>query len=350
MKPVVTLFLLLATFSTVYTQNIGINKDNPEHTLDVRSTNNIDAAGINISNQDKSKYVRIFSGSNTFPDPSVTWSPDYNMRFATFDDATNAFSEYMRISSTGDVGIGILDPQARLDIKGGDWNLGAGNPGDLRIGTNDHNFRIGIATGGGGAGVTRMFTNSNELLIGTNDSPVLKLGNDGSLSAPNMTNANITNTGNKSLITKEYADANYAPVASNIKEIVIPAASFVPSNNFFTFALLNGVGTTIDDKEIYASVILPSGATITSISAYMVDETSTNYIFSLITKDITVNNSEAALFTLQTNGTGNQVLSHTDPISIVSNTAYYVRIGTFGADEWGGTDGVKGIKIVYVEN
>ncbi|WP_299278187.1 FG-GAP repeat protein [uncultured Psychroserpens sp.] len=154
----------------VHTLNddIGIKTDNPEHTLDVRSTSQTEASGFNLSNNDKSRYVRFFSGSEQFPDPSMSWAPEHNFLFATFDDNTLDFTEQMRISMSGDVGIGISDPEARLDVKGGDWNLDAGNPGDLRIGNSTHNVRFGVATGGGGAGITRLYS-TNHLHLGVAD-------------------------------------------------------------------------------------------------------------------------------------------------------------------------------------
>ncbi len=206
--------------------NIGVNSENPEHTLDIRSTSQAEPSGLNISNSDKSRYLRFFSGSDMFPDPSITLAPGRNLLFASFDDNTLDFQEYMRISSIGDVGIGIPNPEARLDVKGGDWNLDAGNPGDFRIGSLAHNFRIGVATGGGGAGITRMYTNSNDLILGTNNNAALKLGQDGSITAPNITISQIDNAGNKSLITKEYAD-NLVLNSGIGKTITIPPNSMI---------------------------------------------------------------------------------------------------------------------------
>ena len=162
----------------IYTTNtsVGINRVNPEHTLDVRSSSITDPAGFNLSNSDKSRNLRLFSGSDTFPDPSMTWVPGNSLLFATYNDNTFEFDELMHISSAGDVGIGIDDPQARLDIRGGDWNLDAGNPGDLRIGNATANFRIGVATGGGGAGITRMYSQGNSFHLGTNNRPSLTIG------------------------------------------------------------------------------------------------------------------------------------------------------------------------------
>ena len=156
--------------------SVGINSANPEHTLDVRSGSLSEASGFNLSNSDKSRNLRFFSGSGTYPDPSITRAPGQSLLFATYDDTTLIFNENMRISSLGDIGIGINNPEARLDILGGDWNLDAGNPGDLRIGNSTYNFRIGVATGGGGAGVTRMYSQGNSLHLGTNNRPSLTIG------------------------------------------------------------------------------------------------------------------------------------------------------------------------------
>jgi hypothetical protein len=54
-------------------------------------------------------------------------------------------------TNTGNVGIGTTAPAARLDILGGNWDT-ASTEGDLRIGDATYRLKIGIATGGGGAG------------------------------------------------------------------------------------------------------------------------------------------------------------------------------------------------------
>ncbi|GLR18806.1 hypothetical protein [Portibacter lacus] len=175
MKQVIILVFLLS-FIALSAQNVGVNITVPESTMDIRSKTNAEPSELNISNQDRSRYVRFWSGSEMYPDPSMSWNPGHSLLFATYDDATFTFTEYMRIDSQGKMGIGIAEPMARLDVKGGDWNLDAGKPGDLRIGNATYNFRIGVATGGGGAGITRMYSQGNSLNLGTNNRPSLSIG------------------------------------------------------------------------------------------------------------------------------------------------------------------------------
>ncbi|MEM9546727.1 MAG: hypothetical protein AAGA77_12185 [Bacteroidota bacterium] len=177
MKYPVTFLFFFCTISLM-AQHVGFNITNPEHTVDIRSWSNEEASQLNISNLDKSRYVRFFSGSDLFPDPSMSWSPGQNFLFATFDDATLDFTEFMRINANGEVGIGIPNPEAQLDLKGGDWDLDGGNPGDLRIGNATHNLRIGVATGGGGAGISRIYS-SSYLILGSGNDERIRIDNDG---------------------------------------------------------------------------------------------------------------------------------------------------------------------------
>lgn len=105
-----------------------------------------------------------------FDGSSLTWRLNNN-------------GDWLVVANTGDVGIGVTDPQARLDILGGDWNLEAGNSGDLRIGNPTYNFRIGVATAGGDAGTTRLFSQGGSLLLGTQNTAHLIINTSGQIGA-----------------------------------------------------------------------------------------------------------------------------------------------------------------------
>ena len=69
-------------------------------------------------------------------------------------------------NNSGNVGIGINDPLAKLDVLGGNWNLTGASSGDFKVGNATHNFKLGVATSGGGAGHTTM-TSTSILSLGT---------------------------------------------------------------------------------------------------------------------------------------------------------------------------------------
>ncbi|RKE94897.1 hypothetical protein [Ichthyenterobacterium magnum] len=300
--------------------------------------------------------------------PNNTTAFNVNDRLFTIGNGTSASnrSNALTVLKNGDIGVGITNPEARLDIRGGDWNLDAGNPGDFRIGNASHNFRIGIATGGGGAGITRMYTSSNDLIIGTSNSAVLKLDQNGELTAPSLTNTDIVNAGNQSVITKKYADDTYVKNATPIvREIMISGASFqpddnnkpipselaggpdLPAQNRYIFA--QGIFYGVSDSGVYMTPVnLPVGSTITSISAYLYDNSVTNLEFKLKQKYLPTN-FEFTFFTLTSNNSNsNQVLTYSTPIPILSNYSYYILIHPPSGQIWG-NQGIKGVKISYTE-
>jgi hypothetical protein len=82
---------------------------------------------------------------------------------------------WLTVATSGNVGIDTTSPQAPLDVASGNhWDVfNSGTFGDFRIGDGTQGLKIGVATGGAGAGDTRIFAfgGTSHLILGssTND-------------------------------------------------------------------------------------------------------------------------------------------------------------------------------------
>ncbi|MCX7688828.1 MAG: hypothetical protein N2045_12750 [Fimbriimonadales bacterium] len=126
------------------TQCVGINNSSPIAPLSFAN-----ALGNKIAfwgNPDATQYgIGLQSGLlQIYCDTSAA-----SIAFGRGNSA--AFTEVMRITGGGNVGIGTNNPAARLDIAGGAWDTST-TEGDLRIGNAAYRLKMGISTGGGGAG------------------------------------------------------------------------------------------------------------------------------------------------------------------------------------------------------
>ena len=73
------------------------------------------------------------------------------------------------------------------------------------------------------------------------------------------------------------------------KEVFIPASSFVPINSYYGLAVYNGIASSSDFSPLFTPIVLPVGATITEISAYIYDDSTNNFDFSLQLKNMITN-------------------------------------------------------------
>jgi hypothetical protein len=89
------------------TGNVGLGTSNPTVKLDVRGNSSDDGGLIRFSNSDGSHRITLFSGRENDPNPFIQWTSGDPLRFSTDE---GGWSELMRITSDGQVGIGTLTP------------------------------------------------------------------------------------------------------------------------------------------------------------------------------------------------------------------------------------------------
>ena len=100
-------------YSTV-SGNVGIGTSTPTANIDVRGAGTDAGTIFNLGNSDNSHRLLLFPGRENDPNPFIQWKEGDPLRFSTDE---GGWSEKMRISSDGKIGIGNEAPFVNLDIR-----------------------------------------------------------------------------------------------------------------------------------------------------------------------------------------------------------------------------------------
>jgi hypothetical protein len=87
--------------------NVGIGPLVPTATLDVRGTNPDNGAVLQAGNSDLTHRILIYGGRQNDPNPFIHWKQGDPLRFTTDE---GGWSEKMRITSNGQLGLGTTTP------------------------------------------------------------------------------------------------------------------------------------------------------------------------------------------------------------------------------------------------
>ena len=123
----------------------------------------------------------------TDAEPGVFWdiagladSVGANSRFNVYySSPSGGTGDLLTVRGNGNIGIAQPNPEARLDMPGGNWDLAGGSAGDLRIGNAGTNFRIGTSTDG----TVRLYSTggANTMHLGTNNLNRLTVAGSGNV-------------------------------------------------------------------------------------------------------------------------------------------------------------------------
>ncbi len=163
--------------------NVGIGTTSPGQFLDITNTATGNVSGIRIANSDQSNTTTQTAGIQFSPDTrqlngawirvgkeAADWGTGSNIdTFMSFNvDQDNSQHERLRITSSGNVGIGTTSPQVALDVKGtinASTQLNVNGGGVL-------NF-----PGGGPIGIGDIGNNNTALALKANSAEVMRLTN-----------------------------------------------------------------------------------------------------------------------------------------------------------------------------
>ena len=178
--------------------NVGIGISDPTYDLDVRGSNSDDDGVIQLGNSDLSHRIILFGGRQNDPNPFISWKQGDPLRFTTDE---GGWSEKMRITSNGMVGIGTSSPTTALDVNGVITATGGNFTNDLLVN------ELTIGKGNGSV--------SSNTAIGASALPQNTTGNSNTAIGYAALNANTTGssntaTGSLALQQNTTGDANTA--------------------------------------------------------------------------------------------------------------------------------------------
>ncbi|OYU66700.1 MAG: hypothetical protein CFE22_07755 [Cytophagaceae bacterium BCCC1] len=237
--------------------------------------------------------------------------------------ATNNGSAQMTLATNGRLGIGILPPDAQLDVVRGNGTSGTAAFRGSQWVSHFNYFTDEDTYIRGGKDGSNVYINDLPTLgnvgVGT-DNPLDKLHVIGNVRISSLAGSGTRNV---------YVNSNGTLLPNAISYYSIPNISFTESTNSVNF-IKSDVQTLYTDAayhEVYAPLNLPHGATITDFAMKYLDQSSNTLTFSLIIGNI--NGSVPTTIALGTSTNALQGTTNTTGLSVNIdnfNHTYLVKI------------------------
>jgi len=139
---------------------VGIGTTTPGASIDVNSSAVETASSIRLGNLDNSRFFRIYSGNASYS-PMIRWHEGAALRFAAW---TDTYTELMRLTAEGNLGIGTTDPTAKFTISGSSGSLNHGESAVFLQNSNRYfDFNGGMIFRGSGMNWNSRFTATDDL-------------------------------------------------------------------------------------------------------------------------------------------------------------------------------------------
>ena len=226
---------------------VGIGTSSPTAKLDIRGPGPDDGVVFRIGNSDESHRIQIYGGRENDPNPYIQWKDGDPLRFST--DA-GGWSEKVRFTSDGRIGLGTENPLGKLHVRGGKIYISdAGDSTGLQLAASwigDHYDGLLRIRSGGDAVV---FDDADKIGIGTvSPEKTLHVSSETSSFGMVMLENSLTGDNEATISFKEGSDAGGADLWvagvggwGNTNDFVIGRGA---SKVLITPAGLVGIGTT----------------------------------------------------------------------------------------------------------
>ena len=169
--------------------NVGIGTTSPSTNLhvagsvrvtgdriDVNSNTRITGAYYENSNTEYT-YIDMYNGGNA----SINIGTKHPLSYISFESGNGAYTERMRITNTGNVGIGTTSPSSILDVRGASAYFHLGNTSDTRYVDIGHWATGNIQVEAGNGNLYLKTQTSHYLALGTTNSERLRIDSSGNV-------------------------------------------------------------------------------------------------------------------------------------------------------------------------
>ena len=330
---------------------VGVGTVAPSGALDVHADSGIGFPQLRLF-ETQDDYARLTFG-NAVSDRF--WSLAGLTRGADpLEDRFNLFhsisGDLLSVRGSGEVGVGFNTPPSRLAVMAGDaWTWSSGNGrGDFHVGDGSVGLSMGVALGGGGRGVSRIWTNGGveNLFIGSagygasmsilpgqvginTTAPTATLDVDGGarvrgLSHTDGTSRPVRVANNGSLVTDPVSDW-----------IMVPLEAFVPSQDSVQYAKSDGLSGVSGSSVFLAALQLPHGAEITEVTTWFRDDSAASDLLVVMCRRSTTTafTNCNLMATLQSAGASPNIRSISEtsvgvPVIDNENYSYHLRVAT----------------------
>jgi len=342
----------------------------------VRHDSAIDSPHLALTESEPNDYTRMSfyndADQGRFWTVAASITGDVNLdRFNIYNSGVGGSgADILSIMGNGRVGINYPTPASALSVRSeGNFGPGIGDGrGDFFVGNSTLGLSIGVALGGGGAGTSRIWTNTQGAIVLANTSQdVMSVGFNGDrvgigtnqplqrlhISGGDVRIDNLSHAGPENRPVEVGPDGDLVLQAPRTGSVVVGGVAFQPLTEGIVYRVDSGTFKVISGSEgdrVGAPVQLPVGATVTSVTATLIDNAAAVDMVADLTAIPRSGGANLSLASIVTSGSDPLIREFTD--SSITNPVvledYFYQVGAVPQLlGWSSAYQIRAFKITY---